>query len=55
MVGAPLQLGVFWGAPPEKFGGSEKCILVDPGDRFTMDNGESKKPLRSDNRSFYYG
>ena len=24
--------------------GSEKCILVDPGDGFAMDNGESKKP-----------
>ena len=27
---------------------SEKYILVDPGDRFAMDNGENKNILRSD-------
>ena len=31
--------------------GSEKCILVDFGDGFAMDNRESKKPLRSDRGS----
>ena len=42
--------GVFGGLPQKKIeiSGSEKCILVDPGDGFAMDNGESKKPLRSD-------
>ena len=41
---------VFGGLPRKKFeiSGSEKCILVDPGDGFAMDNGESKKPQRSD-------
>ena len=37
---------------PQKFFfetlGSEKCILVDFGDGFAMDNRESKKSLRSD-------
>ena len=39
-----------WGPPPEKKNdfSSEKCILVHPGDGFAMDNGESKKLLRSD-------
>ena len=39
-----------WGSPTEKIEilGSEKCILVDSGDGFAMDNRESKKPLRSD-------
>ena len=38
--------GVFRGLPQKKFeiSGFEKCILVDPGDVFAMDNGESKKP-----------
>ena len=38
--------GVFGGLPQKKIeiSGSEKCILVDPGDGFAMDNGESKKP-----------
>ena len=31
--------------------GSVKCISVDPGDGFAMDNGESKKFLRSDRGS----
>ena len=41
---------VFRGLPLKNFeiSGSEKCILVDPGDGFAMDNGESKKNLRSD-------
>ena len=30
--------------------GSKKYILVDPGDGFVMDNGESKKMLRSDRK-----
>ena len=41
-----------WRPPAEKksfeISGSEKCILVDPGDGFAMDNGDSKKHLRSD-------
>ena len=47
---ASLQLGVFacLGANFE-ISGSEKYILVDPGDGFAMDNGASKKKiLRSD-------
>ena len=45
---APLQFGVFRGPSPENFfeiSSSEKCILMDPGDGFAMDNGarESKK------------
>ena len=42
--------GVFGGLPQKMFeiSGSEKCILVDPGDGYAMDNGESKKLLRSD-------
>ena len=37
---------MFSGLPQKKIeiSGSEKCILVDPGDGFAMDNGESKKP-----------
>ena len=37
--GAPLQLGVFGGLPQKnlEISGSEKCILVDPGDGFAMD------------------
>ena len=36
--------------PRKKFeiSGSEKCISVVPEEGFAMDNGESKKPLRSD-------
>ena len=42
--------GGVWGPPTEKIEilGSEKFILVDSGDVFAMDNGESKKTLRSD-------
>ena len=32
-----------WGPPPEKqneISGSEKCILVDPGYGYAMNNGE---------------
>ena len=39
--------GGVWGPPREKkieISGSEKCILVDPGDGFAMDNRERKKP-----------
>ena len=45
MGGAPLHLGCLGGLPQEKIEilGSEKCILVDPGDGFAMDNDESKK------------
>ena len=44
------------GPPTEKFEilGSEKCILVDSGDGFAMNNRESKgskKPVRSDRGS----
>ena len=40
---------VFGGPHPGKtFSGSEKYLVVDPGDDFAMDNGKSKKPLRSD-------
>ena len=44
---------MFGGLPQKKIeiSGSEKCILVDPGDGFAMDNGESKNPLRSDRGS----
>ena len=35
--------GVFGGRKKIEISGSEKCILVDPGDGFAMDNGESKK------------
>ena len=44
---------VFGGLPQKNFeiSGSEKCILVDLGDGFAMDNGESKKILRSDRGS----
>ena len=42
--------GLFGGLPYKKneILGFEKCILVDSGDGFAMDNRESKKPLRSD-------
>ena len=38
--------GVFGGLHQKiiEISGSEKCILVDPGDGFAMDNGESKNP-----------
>ena len=37
-------IGGVWGDSPRKISGSEKCILVDPGDGFAMDNGERKNP-----------
>ena len=44
---------MFGGLPQNIFeiSGSEKCIFVDPGDGFTMDNEESKKLLGSDRGS----
>ena len=44
---------MFGGLPQKLFeiSGSEKCILMDPGEGFAMDNGESKKLLRSDGGS----
>ena len=46
----------FWRPLTEKMEslGSEKCILVDYGDGFAMDNTESKTPLKSDRRSGQY-
>lgn len=48
-VTAPLQLGVFVGPHPEKFEipGSEKSILVDPGDEFSMDNEIKRRKPRN--------
>ena len=42
--------GGVWGLPQKQIEilGSEKCILVDSGDGFAMDNRESKKTVRSD-------
>ena len=45
MGGAPLQFRVFGGEgaftrKKIEISSSEKCILVDPGDGFAMDNGE---------------
>ena len=47
--GTSFQLGVFGGLPQKnlEISGSEKCILVDRGDGFAMDNGERKNHLRS--------
>ena len=38
------QTGMFEGLPQKKIAisGSQKCIVVDPGDGFAMNNGESK-------------
>ena len=49
----PSNWGCLWGLSLKNFeiSGSEKCILVDPGDGFAIDNGESKNPLRSDTGS----
>ena len=46
----PFYGGYSRGLPHKNFeiSGSEKCISVVPGDVFAMDNGESKKTLRSD-------
>ena len=44
MGGRSRPIGGVWGAFPRKWieiSGSEKFILVDPGDGFAMDNGET--------------
>ena len=50
MGALPFNLACLGCLPQKKIeiSSSEKCILVDPGDGFAMDNGESKNPFRSD-------
>ena len=50
MAVVKARRGGFGGLPQKKLKilGSGKCILVDSGDGFAMDNRGSKKTLRSD-------